>query len=52
MRRIKVYLGIGFANADHSEVLEVEDDVPDSEIQEMVEEWANNYIEIDWTEAT
>lgn len=50
MRRIEVRLSIGYPTACHDDVLEVEDDTPDNEIDQMVQEWAHNFINIAWGE--
>ena len=50
MRTIKCTVETGFANAIHEFEVEVEDNVTDSEIDEIVWEEACNYISIGWTE--
>jgi hypothetical protein len=50
VRRIKVSLSIGFANATHRDVIEVEDDATEEDIDETIQQWASNYISIGWSE--
>jgi hypothetical protein len=52
MRRIYVSLSIGYPSAKHEDVLEVEDDATDESIDEEVRDWAHNYIEWYWRDAT
>lgn len=47
--KINVWLGIGFGEgASHEDVLELPDTATDEEIEEEVNEWAQNYIETGW----
>jgi len=56
--KIEAYLSIGFATANHEEIIEIPDEdlegltkeEKDDYINECVQEWADNYIEIDWRE--
>ncbi len=49
MRKIKAYLSIG--NSDGKEItIEVEDNATNEEIDEMVQDWANQYIAYGWSE--
>lgn len=48
MRQIAVHLSIGYSGANHEDVLEVEDDATDEEIEQEVQAWASNYIEMWW----
>jgi len=50
-RIIKVKLSIGYPTAVHCDELEVEDDATEADIEQIVSEWAWNYIAIDWEEA-
>lgn len=50
MRTIKWTLSIGYPTAVVEDELEVEDDTTDEEIEEIINELANNYISIDWEE--
>ena len=50
MRTIYLHLGIGFAGANHSDEIEVEDDATDAEIDEICQEWADNYINYGWSD--
>lgn len=49
-RTIKVKLSIGYPTAVHRDELEVEDDATEADIEQVVSEWAWNYIAIDWDE--
>ena len=46
--KINVGLSIGYSGADHTDELEVDDDATEEEIEQEVQSWANNYIEIWW----
>ena len=46
MRTIELKLSI----ARHRDTMEVEDDATDDEIDEIVNDWANNFIEYSWKE--
>ncbi len=48
MRKVKFYLGTGFANATHEDVIEFEDGTTDEEITEYFEEWKNNFLDASW----
>ena len=50
MRRFKFYLGIGYANAAHEEIVEVPDDYTDEDIDEMFNGWMWNYIDVGYEE--
>ena len=50
MRKIKVCVETGYAGCDYEDEFEVEDDVSDSEIDEMVWEFACNCITTNWWE--
>ena len=50
MRTINVYLSIGYSNAMHDDTLDVDDNATDDDIDEMVRDWAHNYIEWGWRE--
>ena len=50
MRTIYLHLDIGFAGASHKDKIEVEDDTSDEEIDDICEEWANNYIDYGWSD--
>ncbi len=49
MKTIHWYLNIGYAGAEHTGTIEVEDDATDEEIEEAVNDVANNYIDIGWS---
>ena len=48
MRKVKFYLGTGFAGCSHEEIMEYEDDTPDEVIDEDFEEWKNNKLDANW----
>lgn len=54
--KIKVHLSIGYANASHNEVIEVDvdDNATEKEINaakdQALEEWGTNYIDMTWTD--
>lgn len=50
MRKIKVKLTIGIGNAFHTGTIEVEDEATDEDIQDAADQWANNYIDVSWSE--
>lgn len=50
MRKIKWQCDTGFAGCIHEDEFEVEDDATEEEINEMVEQEVNNYIEWTWWE--
>lgn len=50
MRKIRMYLGTGFANCAHEEVVEVDDDTTDEELDEYLHDWAGNYLDLNWSE--
>jgi hypothetical protein len=54
--KIKLRLNIGLTHGQEEVIDTVADwglaeDAPDSDIQECVEDWANNFIEYGWTPA-
>ena len=50
MRKMKVFLSIGFPGARHEDVLEVEDDATEYDIMAEVREWASNYLDMGYEE--
>ena len=48
MKKIKVCIETGYAGCDYEDEFEVEDDIPDNEIDEMAWEFACNCITINW----
>lgn len=50
MRKIKFYLGTGYAGADHEEVFEYEDGATDKEIDDDFENWKNEQLDAQWWE--
>jgi len=49
-RIINVKLSIGYPTAVHRDELEVEDDATEADIEQIVNEWAWDYIAIHWEE--
>lgn len=45
---LKVVLSIGFPTAVRKDTLELEDDATPEEMEEAVQQWANEYISISW----
>lgn len=45
---IKAILSIGYPTAKHTGIIEVDDNATDEDIDEEVQIWANNYIDIGW----
>lgn len=43
--KVTAYLSIGFANANHEEVLELPDDLTEAEVEQEVRDWKDNYVE-------
>lgn len=52
MRKINFYLGVGYAGCSHEEVVEFGDDATDEEIEEIYEDWKNNFLDCSWREVT
>ena len=50
MKRIKFYLGTGFAGCFHEGVFEYEDNVSEEEINEDFEMWKNDRLDSYWWE--
>lgn len=50
MRKVKFYLGTGFAGCSHGEIMEYEDDTPDEVIDEDFEFWKNDRLDAQWWE--
>lgn len=51
MRKVKFYLGTGFANVAHEEIMEFEDDTTDEEISEIFHDWYEGYLDASWWDA-
>lgn len=50
MKKVKFYLGTGFAGCSHEEIMEYEDDTPNEVIEEDFELWKNNKLDAQWWE--
>lgn len=48
MRKVKFYLGTGFASAAHEEVMEFDDDTTDEEISENFRDWYKEKLDASW----
>lgn len=48
MKKVEFTLSIGFACAEHREVVEYDDDIADAEIAADYECWCANYIDGGW----
>lgn len=51
MKRIIAHCGIGYRGAVHDEEFEFPDDTTEEKIFEIVNEWAQQYVEVWWEEA-
>ena len=45
---VKVSLSIGYPSACRNDELEIDDDATEEQIDEIVQEWAQNYINVSW----
>lgn len=50
MKRIKFYLGTGYAGCSHEEIFEFDDDATEEEINDSFEDWKNNRLDCSWCE--
>lgn len=50
MKKIKFYLSIGLADARQEEEVEFPDDTTEQEINEFLEEWAADFIDMGYRE--
>jgi len=50
MKKLNVFLSIGFVGATKEDEIEVEDDATEEQIQEALADWSSNYIDT-WYEA-
>lgn len=50
MKKIKAYCGIGFAGETYDEDFEFDDDIPDDEISNEINDWAEQFLETWWEE--
>lgn len=46
--KVEFYLGIGYANAEYVEEVELPDDYTEQDIQEEFDDWVNNWIYSGW----
>lgn len=47
--KVEFYLGIGFANAEHKEIVDIPDSTPEEEIEEYFNDWMTNYLDCGWS---
>lgn len=50
MKKIKFYLGTGFAGCSYEEIFEYEDDATEEEISDDFEVWKNDRLDASWWE--
>lgn len=50
MRKIKLWVGTGFINAEHTDFIEVEDDITEEELDKIAEEFMWEHICCGWSE--
>ena len=48
MRKVKFYLGTGFACSAHEEVMESDDDTTGEEISEIFHDWYEGTLDASW----
>ena len=46
MKKIIAHCGIGYIGAEHEEEIEFDDNVTEEEILQVIEEWADQFIEV------
>lgn len=45
---VKFNLGTGFAGANHKEILDLPDDYSEDDIEDVYQDWANNFLDKYW----
>ena len=50
MKTIYVSLSIGYQTATHEDEIEVEDDATDEDKDQVLQDWAANYVETSWSD--
>lgn len=48
MRKVRFYLGTGYAGADYEEIMDFPDGTTDEEIEEEYESWKNDKLDCQW----
>ena len=48
VKKIKAHCGIGFYEAEYEKDFEFDDDATEDEIGEVINNWANQYLEVWW----
>lgn len=46
--KVEFILDTGFAGATHKELVELPNDYTEDDIEEMYQEWANNFLDKSW----
>lgn len=46
--KVEFYLGIGYAGAEHREIIDFPDEYTEQDIEEEFNDWMNNYLECAW----
>ena len=46
--KVEFILGTGFANAIHREIVDLPDDYFGEDIEDVYQEWANNFLDKSW----
>lgn len=47
--KVEFTLGTGFANAVHKEIVDLPDDYSEEDIEDIYQEWANNFLDKSWS---
>lgn len=50
MKRIIAHCGIGYIGAEHEDEFCFDDNITESEIEDEIYDWANQFLEIWWEE--
>lgn len=46
--KVEFILGTGFAGETHKELIDLPNDYTEDDIEEMYQEWANNFLDKSW----
>ncbi len=46
--KIKAIIETGYATCNYEDEFEVSDDITEQEINEMIDEWVNDHISVNW----
>lgn len=47
--KVEFILGTGFAGAIHKELVDLPNDYTEDDIEEIYQEWANNFLDKSWS---